>query len=235
MGSTMTKGYISYRRVSREDQGKSGAGLEAQRQTINDFVEREGGEIISEYVEIVSGAVDDRPELIAAMAEAKRRRCFLIVSKLDRLSRRVAFIANLMDGKTKFVVAELGHDVDPFMLHIYASVAEKERALISSRTKQALAVKKAQGVILGNRVTDAQAAATGKQTLAMAQAKGAATNQARAVQRRENIMPIIASIQAAGVSTMAGIANALNQRGIKTVRGGSWQAVQVQRVMHASA
>lgn len=220
----MTKGYVSYLRVSTDEQGKSGAGLEAQRAAISAFVEREGGAIISEYVEIVSGAVDDRPELMQAMAEAKRRKCFLIVSKLDRLSRKVSFIANLMDGNTKFVVSELGHDVDPFLLHIYASLAEKERKLIGQRTKDALAARKAQGMILGNRTN-----------LAEAQAKGAASNRARAAQRRENIIPIIEQIRGAGVTTMAGIANALNQRGIKAVRGGSWQAVQVQRVMHASA
>ena len=216
----MTKGYVSYLRVSTEDQGRSGLGLEAQRRANADFAAAQGGEIISEYVEVQSGKDDDRPQLALAMAEAKRRKCFLIVSKLDRLSRRVSFIANLMDGKTKFVVAELGHDVDPFMLHIYASLAEKERALISRRTKDALAAKKAQGILLGNRTN-----------LSEASAKGAAKNKERAAQRRENIVPIIEQIRRTGVTTMKGIADALNSRGIKTVRGGAWQAVQVQRAL----
>lgn len=216
----MTKGYISYRRVSTSDQGKSMAGLDAQTATINAFVEREAGEIINAYTEVESGSVDDRPQLQQAMAEAKRRKCWIVVSKLDRLSRDAHFIMGLMKTGVKFVVAELGHDVDPFMLHVYAIMAEKERRLIGQRTRDALAARKASGVILGNRTN-----------LSDAQAKGRETSRARASQRRENIIPIIDQIRQAGVTTLAGIANALNQRGIKTVRGGSWQAVQVGRVL----
>lgn len=231
----MTSGYLSYTRVSHDLQGKSRAGLEAQAHTIEQFVAREGGEIVSRYEEVESGAIDSRPQLMAAMAEAKRRKCWIVVSKLDRLSRDAHFIMGLMKTGVKFVVAELGHDIDPFMLHVYAIVAEKERALISRRTKDALAAKKAQGVILGNRLTDAQAHAEGKHTLAMAQAIGREKQRSRAIQTARNIVPIIDQIRQAGITTSAGIAEALNARGVKTVRGGPWQAVQVQRVLHRAA
>ena len=114
----------------------------------------QGVEIIAEYVEAETGkgadALDRRPQLAAALAAAKAAKCPVLVSKLDRLSRDVAFIAGLMAQRVPFVVAELGPDVDPFMLHVYAALAEKERRLISERTRSALASKKAQGTTLGN-------------------------------------------------------------------------------------
>src|SRR4029079_8678950 len=99
------------------------------------------------------------PQLAPALAEARRRRCPIAVAKLDRLSRDVHFISGLMAQRVPFIVAELGADADPFMLHIYAALAEKERALISERTRAALAQKKAQGVVLGNRTNLADASA----------------------------------------------------------------------------
>ena len=114
------------------------------------FAETEGIQIVGEHIEIETGkgadALDRRPELAAALARARKAKCPVIVAKLDRLSRDVAFISGLMAHRVPFVVAELGLDADPFMLHLYAALAEKERALISARTKAALAAKKAQGV-----------------------------------------------------------------------------------------
>src|SRR5215831_17799128 len=145
---------ISYIRVSTQKQGRSGLGLEAQRTANAQFAEREGFTIATEFTEVETGkgadALDRRPQLAAALAEAKRRKCSIVVAKLDRLSRDVHFISGLMTQKVPFIVAELGPDVDPFMLHIYAALAEKERRNISIRTKQALAAAKARGVQLGN-------------------------------------------------------------------------------------
>src|SRR4051794_24832525 len=140
---------VAYIRVSTARQGRSGLGLDAQQAAISRFCEAEGFEITATHVEVETGkgsdALDRRPELAAALAEAKRKKCAVLVAKLDRLSRDVAFIATLMSQRVPFIVAELGADADPFMLHIYAALAEKERRLISARTKAALQAAKARG------------------------------------------------------------------------------------------
>src|SRR6186713_3077790 len=145
---------IAYLRVSTQRQQRSGLGLEAQRATIARFAEAEGLTIIAEYVEAETGkgadALDRRPQLAAALAAARQAKCCVLVSKLDRLSRDVAFVAGLMAQRVPFIVAELGRDADPFMLHLYAALAEKERRLISERTKAVLAIRKASGGRLGN-------------------------------------------------------------------------------------
>jgi DNA invertase Pin-like site-specific DNA recombinase len=144
---------VTYLRVSTGRQGRSGLGLEAQREAVESFAAREGYEVAHEFVEVESGkgsdALDKRPQLADALQRARRLRCAILVAKLDRLSRDVHFISGLMSKRVPFVVAELGNDVDPFMLHIYAALAEKERALISARTRAALAAAKARGVKLG--------------------------------------------------------------------------------------
>ena len=146
---------ITYIRVSTQKQGRSGLGIEAQREAIARFAESEGFAIRAEHVEVETGkgadAIDHRPELAAALTLARKLKCPVIVAKLDRLSRDVAFISGLMAQKVPFIVAELGADADPFMLHLYAALAEKERSLISQRTTAALAAKKAAGAVLGNR------------------------------------------------------------------------------------
>ena len=123
------KPIVAYIRVSTARQGRSGLGLEAQRAAIARFCEAEGYEVVAERLEVETGkgadALDRRPELAAALSEAKRRKCPVLVAKLDRLSRDVAFIAGLMAQRVPFIVAELGPDADPFMLHIYAALAER--------------------------------------------------------------------------------------------------------------
>src|SRR5689334_16048543 len=122
---------IAYYRVSTQQQGKSGLGIEAQKQAVTRFVETEGLELAGAYVEIETGkgsdALDRRPQLAAALAHARKVKCPIVVAKLDRLSRDVHFISGLMAQRVPFVVAELGADADPFMLHLYAALAEKER------------------------------------------------------------------------------------------------------------
>jgi DNA invertase Pin-like site-specific DNA recombinase len=214
------KSIVSYVRVSTAQQGRSGLGLDAQRAALARFSETEGFTIEDEFVEVETGkgadALDRRPQLAAALAEARKRKCAVIISKLDRLSRDVAFISGLMAQRVPFVVAELGVDTDPFVLHLYAALAEKERALISSRTREALKAAKERGVVLGNPRLDEL------------RGKGAAVNKAEADRFANNIVPII---QASGVASNRGIARALNARGVATARGGMWSAVQVGAIL----
>src|SRR6185312_6870094 len=148
---------IGYYRVSTQKQGSSGLGLEAQRKAVAAFAKVEGFEIIAEFTEVETGkgsdALDRRPQLKAALKAAKKARCSVAVAKLDRLSRDVAFISGLMAQKVPFIVAALGKNVDPFMLHIYAALAQQEREMISRRTKEALQAAKARGKRLGRQET----------------------------------------------------------------------------------
>jgi DNA invertase Pin-like site-specific DNA recombinase len=213
---------VAYIRVSTARQGRSGLGLEAQRAAIAKFAVSEGIELVAEFQEIETGkgsdALSKRPQLASALSLAKRKDCAVVVAKLDRLSRDVAFISALMAKRTPFIVAELGADVSPFMLHIYAAVAEQERAMISQRTREALAAVKARGRKLGNpNIGEAQKAA--------------------AIRRSEiaddfavNVLPIIREIQSTGLS-MRKVAAALNARGIPTARGGTWAATQVSDIL----
>jgi DNA invertase Pin-like site-specific DNA recombinase len=146
----MMKPAISYIRVSTKQQGRSGLGLEAQQSAIGSFAQTEGLTIVESHQDIESGADDSRPGLIAALARARLLRCPILVSKLDRLSRDAHFILSLMSEKVEIIVTELGRQSDPFILHLFAVLAEKERKLISDRTKAALAAAKARGVKLGN-------------------------------------------------------------------------------------
>jgi DNA invertase Pin-like site-specific DNA recombinase len=218
---------IAYVRVSTSKQGKSGLGLEAQQETLSRFAEAEGFEIVRVFVEVETGkgsdALERRPQLAAALAEARRKRCSIGVAKLDRLSRDVHFISGLMTHKVPFVVAELGSDVDPFILNLFAALAEKERALIGVRTKAALAAVKARGVVLGNpKLAEARQAA---------HKAAAAANEAAAEQRAANVLPIIRQIKRAGARTLREIADALNARGVQTARGGQWYATTVSNVL----
>jgi DNA invertase Pin-like site-specific DNA recombinase len=145
---------VAYTRVSTAEQGRSGLGLEAQRAAIEAFAEREQIAISGWFSEVQSGkrisdTLAERPQLAAALEASRASGGTVLVSKLDRLSRDVHFISGLMAHKVHFTVAELGPDVDPFMLHLFAALAEKERAMISQRTKAALAALKARGVKLG--------------------------------------------------------------------------------------
>ena len=146
---------VAYYRASTQKQGRSGLGLEAQRAAVTAFARAEGFELVAEFTEVETGkgsdALERRPELKAALKAAKRAKCEVAVAKLDRLSRDVAFISGLMAQRVPFIVTALGRNVDPFMLHIYAAMAQQERAMISRRTKEALAAAKARGVRLGRQ------------------------------------------------------------------------------------
>lgn len=219
----MTRPAVSYIRVSTASQGRSGLGIEAQREAVARFAAAEGFEIAAEFVEVESGkgadALAQRPQLAAALGAARRLGAPVVVAKLDRLSRDVAFIAGLMAQRVPFVVAELGADADPFTLHLYAALAEKERSLISQRTKAALTAAKARGVRLGNPDPDKMREA------------GNAARTARADARAAQILPAIAAARKAGASTLREIADALNARGIHSARGAEWHPTSVARVL----
>jgi DNA invertase Pin-like site-specific DNA recombinase len=204
---------IAYTRVSTATQGRSGLGLEAQQAALARFAEAEGFKLLETFSEVETGkgsdALDRRPQLAEALKLAKRHEAPIIVAKLDRLSRDVHFISGLMAHKTPFIVAELGADADPFMLHLYAALAEKERRLISQRTRDALAAKKAQGVKLGGL-----------------NAKGI-RNRDEAKARAETLRPILAELSS--LSARA-IAAELNARGVATPSGAKWHTETVLRV-----
>ena len=219
---------VAYYRVSTERQGRSGLGLDAQRERCAAFAAANGMAVAEAFTEVETGkgsdTLDRRPQLAAALAAARRLRGQVLVAKLDRLSRDVAFIAGLMAQRVAFVVAELGADVDPFMLHIYAALAEKERRMISERTRAALAIRKGQGALLGNRTN-----------LAAAQAVGAARTAEGAQRFAENVAPVIEQIRAVGVTSLRGIAAVLNERKVRTARGGRWAATEVGAVLARTA
>jgi DNA invertase Pin-like site-specific DNA recombinase len=215
---------VSYLRVSTERQGRSGLGLEGQREAISRFCTGNGFTDPVEFVEHASGKGADalalRPELAAAIAYAHKYKVPVIVAKLDRLSRDVHFISGLMAQRVPFIVAELGPDVDPFMLHVYAAFAERERTMISDRTKAALAAKKAQGAVLGNpRLREV--AHIGMESRIAAADKFAA-----------NVAPVIREIMEAQPGfTYRDVAGTLNVRGIRSSRGGTWHASSVRNVL----
>lgn len=203
----MTTEYIIYRRTSTSGQNN---GLEAQQNAIEAYLNAYGGSVVASYTEQVSGAKNNREELQKALKACKKTGATLLVSKLDRLSRRVSFIANLMETSIKLKVCELP-DADNFMLHLWASLAEKERSLISERTKAALAVKKAQGVKLGCPLN------------------GERAKQARLFAAK--IKPIIEELKSKGHQSMGALAKELNERGVQTFTGSKWYSQTVKNTL----
>jgi DNA invertase Pin-like site-specific DNA recombinase len=214
----MSKPIIAYIRVSTQKQGQSGLGLEGQQAAIARFCATEGYEIAQTFTEIETAkgadALDQRPQLRAALKRASVYRCSIVVAKLDRLSRDVHFISGLMTKKVPFIVTEHPR-ADPFMLHIYAAVAEAERTKISERTKAALAAAKARGVKLGNPHGPSQP------FTAAIQRQGVEALQRNANARAEQLRDVLSEF--AGQSANA-TARVLNERGIPTPRGGKWTA-----------
>jgi DNA invertase Pin-like site-specific DNA recombinase len=210
--------FIAYYRVSTDRQGQSGLGLEAQQKAVLDYLNGGSWTLAGEFTEVESGKHADRPQLAAAFAACKKQKAKLVIAKLDRLSRNLAFIAALMDSGVEFVAADNPH-ANKLTIHILAAVAQHEREAISQRTKEALAAAKVRGVRLGNpRWTETIEA----------------TNTARieaADRFAANVRPIIREIQNSGISSLRGVARALTARGIKTARGGEWSAVQVTDIL----
>lgn len=222
---------IAYYRVSTQRQGKSGLGLDAQKTAIDAFCKANGFELLSAQIEIETGkgadALDKRPKLATAIKQAETIGCPIIVAKLDRLSRDVYFIAGLMAKRVPFIVTELGADVDPFMLHIYAALAEKERALISKRTKDALSAAKKRGTTLGNP----QLKAARKTAADRRRAEGLEYAKRMIV----HIDKVIAEYEAQNdpmVPSDRSIALMLNDKGVATAKGAPWTGVMVRRIIN---
>lgn len=208
--------FIAYFRVSTDRQGRSGLGLEAQRSTVTGYVAGRG-EIVGEFTEIESGRKVDRPQLQAALDLAARRKATLVIARLDRLARNVAFIANLMDSRVDFVACDMP-EANRLTLHILAAVAEHEREMISLRTKAALAAAKARGTRLGN--PDGRTARA-----------AAATSLAEAANRfAATVLPVAEGLRSQGLG-LREIARRLNERGVRTARGKEWQANSVRNLL----
>jgi DNA invertase Pin-like site-specific DNA recombinase len=221
--------FVEYLRVSTDKQGRSGLGLEAQREAVRRLI-GPGDRIAQTLTEVESGRVNSRPQLNAALEACRKTGATLLIGKLDRLSRNVAFIAGLMESGVKFIAADMPSAKD-FELHIRAALAQEERRLISERTRQALAAAKARGVQLGGyrgRALSTDERKRGAKASAKARSVKAALGAAQ-------VLPVIAELREAGVMTLSGLASALNAKGITTARGGRWQAGQVKRVMRACA
>ena len=222
----VTKGkdtrYVAYFRVSTASQGKSGLGLEAQRQAVLDYINGNGARILAEYVEVESGARNDRPQLARALAQCALLGAVLVIAKLDRLARSVSFIAALMDSGVDFIATDFPQ-ANRLTIHILAAVAEHEREMISSRTKVALAAAKARGVKLGNPNLTAAARAKGRKASALALAK-------RAKERAALVIPTIRELQAGGAS-LHKVAEALNAKGVPSPRGGKWYGSSIRNAL----
>ena len=215
---------VAYYRVSTRQQERSRLGIEAQRAAVERFAQAEKLTLIAEFVEAETGkgvdALDRRPQLAAALSAARQGKCSILVSKLDRLSRDVAFVAGLMAQRVPFIVAELGRDADPFMLHLYAALAEKERRLISERTKAALAIRKANGSKLGNPSNIREAGEIGRTSLVES-----ADDHAR------DLLPLLRTLRAEGTITIGAITRSLNERKIPTARGSRWHVSSVANLL----
>jgi DNA invertase Pin-like site-specific DNA recombinase len=217
---------ISYYRVSTAKQGKSGLGLDAQRKAVEDFITAGGWHLVGEFVEVESGKVDRRPQLEAALSQCELTGATLIVAKLDRLSRNVAFLATLQDSATKFVAADMS-EANELTIHIMAAVAQAERKAISRRTKDALAAAKARGVMLGGRRNNTD-------DLKKGPAVSAAKRSTAAHERAQKVARQIDLLRAQGHSSLRQLARALTNQGITAPRGGHWSAAQVRSVLNRS-
>ncbi len=220
--------YVSYARVSTERQGRSGLGLEAQRMAVTEYLKAAKGKLVAQYTEIETGRRRDRPQLQAALELCRRSRAVLVIAKLDRLARNVAFVSSLLESRVRFVAVDMP-EADPAFLQMAAVFAEYEARKVSERTKAALAAAKARGALLG------WADPARQQDQREAAHKGAAAIRGRAALFAANTRPVIEAIRRSGITSLSGIAAALNSRGIHTQLGGQWYPTTVRNVLARSA
>jgi DNA invertase Pin-like site-specific DNA recombinase len=216
----MMKTYIGYFRVSTKAQGLDGNGMEAQRNTVRRFVEAQQGVLVKEFSEVESGRKtdDERPQLAAALDYAKKTKSWVAIAKLDRLARNAEFLLSLQNSGVDFVCCDCPN-ADRFTVGILALVAQRERELISERTRLGLAAAKSKGVKLGTPNPQ-------KAVAAMAMANKTAKTEFMA-----KALPIIEGIRSAGVQTLQGIADCLNRRGIPTRSGKTWYPSTVRNII----
>lgn len=216
--------FIAYLRVSTQRQGRSGLGLEAQKEMIDDYLPSVNGKLCASFTEIESGKHADRPELTKALAACRVYGAILIVAKLDRLARNSYFVEKLLREGAEFKAVDCP-EANTVMIKMLSIFAEYERSLIAERTRAALAQAKRRGVELGGD----------RGNILKIQHKGSragnVVRSAKARQRAADLLPTIAEIRVSGALTLQQIADALNAREIHTARGGAWSPVQVSRVM----
>jgi DNA invertase Pin-like site-specific DNA recombinase len=216
--------FVAYYRVSTAKQGRSGLGLEAQQEAVRSYLNGGSWQLVDEVVEVESGKRNDRPKLAEALRLCRLHGATLIIAKLDRLARNVAFISNLMESGVEFTAVDFPQ-ANRLTVHILAAVAEHEAKAISTRTKDALAAAKARGKRLGGDRGNLPAVAK----------EGAKASVAARIEKANNrasdLLPIIEELKASGAVSLRQIAAELNTRGIRTARGGAWSAVQVKRVL----
>lgn len=219
--------FIAYYRVSTVRQGRSGLGLDAQREAVRSYLADGTSRLIGEYVEVESGRKNDRVELQRALAACRLHGATLVIARLDRLARNAAFLLTLRDHGVEFVATDQP-GANRMTVGILAMVAEHEAEAISARTKAALAAAKRRGVRLGNPKNLSDRA---RQQGALA---SAASRRARLAQRARDLMPIIEELRRAGAHSLRQLATALNAGGWTTSMGHRWSATQVRRVLMAS-
>lgn len=234
----MTAPFVSYLRVSTKEQGRSGLGLEAQREAVASFLAGHGGRLAHEFIEVESGKRTDRPKLAEALTMCRALGARLVVAKIDRLARNVHFVSGLMESGVDFVAADMP-SVNRLTIHVLAAVAEEEARAISKRTKDALAASKARGTKLGGTRYRKE---TGEAVMTLTdetRAKAANARSQKAEGRAADILPLVSTIRSeiGHDASLGAIARALTERGVKTPSGraGAWSAVQVSRLLARSA
>jgi DNA invertase Pin-like site-specific DNA recombinase len=216
--------FVAYYRVSTARQGRSGLGLDAQKKAVSDFLNGGSWQLLAEFVEVESGRVNDRPQLEQALTTCELTGATLVVAKLDRLSRNLAFLAKLQESGARFVAADMP-EANELTIHIMAAVAQAERKAISTRTKEALAAAKARGVRLGGNRGNLD-------DLRKGPAKSAEVRRRRAAERAQKVCRQISALtEGPEPLSLRKIAIALNDRGISAPRGGKWHASQVRSVL----
>jgi len=221
----MPRTFVAYLRVSTDRQGRSGLGLQAQQAAIAAFLQSDDKLLTPPFTEVESGKNSDRPQLRAAMERCRKTGATLLIARLDRLARNVRFISALMEEGVPFVACDMPN-ATPFMLHIYAAVAEEEARAISKRTKAALAAAKARGVKLGgDRGYRPVAAPDGRLG-----GEAVRLEADHAAHRVVSVIEAIRADQGPGISLQA-LARALTHQGVSTPRGGAWTATAVRRAL----
>lgn len=234
----MTTQYVSYLRVSTKEQGRSGLGLEAQREAVATYLTGQGAKLACEFIEVESGKRTDRYKLAEALTMCRALGARLVVAKIDRLARNVHFVSGLMESGVDFVAADMP-SVNRLTIHVLAAVAEEEARAISKRTKDALAAAKARGKKLGGTRHRKE---TGEVVMTLTEdmrKEAAHVRSQKANRRASDVLPIVAAIrvQIGPDASLGAIARALTERGVKTPsgRGTEWSAVQVSRLLARAA
>lgn len=234
----MTTQYVSYLRVSTKEQGRSGLGLEAQREAVATYLTGQGAKLACEFIEVESGKRTDRPKLAEALTMCRALGARLVVAKIDRLARNVHFVSGLMESGVDFVAADMP-SVNRLTIHVLAAVAEEEARAISKRTKDALAAAKARGKKLGGTRHRKE---TGEVVMTLTddmRKEAAHVRSQKARRRASDVLPIVTAIRAeiGPDASLGAIAKALTERGVKTPsgRGVEWSAVQVSRLLARAA